>query len=74
MAEVLTWERILDNLGSQLYRAHVFGGWLVKDHTSGVTFVSDPNFDWTVETRPVVVPDRMDSAKGEGATTGAHPH
>lgn len=57
MAEVLTWERILDNLGSQLVRAPVYGGWLVKDRTGGVTFVSDPNFDWDVETRPAIIPE-----------------
>jgi hypothetical protein len=58
MSEPLIWERILDNLGSQLCRAPVFGGWLVKDRTGGsVTFVSDPNLDWSVETRPVVIPE-----------------
>ena len=57
MAEPLTWERILDNLGSQIYRAPVFGGWLVKDRAGGITFVSDPNLDWVVETRPAVIPE-----------------
>jgi hypothetical protein len=57
MAEPLTWERILDNLGSQIFRAQVFGGWLVKERGGGITFVSDPNLDWVVETRPAVVPE-----------------
>jgi hypothetical protein len=57
MAEPLIWERMLDNLGSQMYRAPVFGGWLVKDRTGSVTFVSDPKFDWDVETRPAVIPE-----------------
>jgi len=55
MGDPLIWERVLDNLGSQLYRAPVFGGWLVKDRTGGLTFVSDPNLDWSVETRPAII-------------------
>ena len=54
MAE-LAWERIIDNLGSTLYRAQIFGGWLVKDKTGGVTFVANPELRWEVTTRPAVV-------------------
>lgn len=53
MSEPLRWERILDNLDSQMYRAIVYGGWLVKYKNGAVAFVSDPNLDWEVETRPV---------------------
>jgi hypothetical protein len=53
----LVWERIIDNIGSQLLRAPVFGGWLVKDRTGGLTFVADPNLSWDVETRPPLPPE-----------------
>jgi hypothetical protein len=51
----LLWERVVDNMGSQLYRAAIFGGWLVKDRNGGITFVSDPDLRWEVATRPAVV-------------------
>jgi hypothetical protein len=57
MGDPLIWERVLDNLGSQLLRAPVFGGWLVKDRAGGLAFVSDPNLNWSVETRPAVIPE-----------------
>lgn len=58
MGDPLNWERVLDNLGSQLLRAPVYGGWLVKDRTSGaLAFVSDTNLEWQVDTRPAVIPE-----------------
>jgi hypothetical protein len=58
MGDPLVWERVLDNFGSQLLRAPVYGGWLVKDRASGaLTFVSDPNLTWSVETRPAIIPE-----------------
>jgi len=57
MGDPLIWERVLDNLGSQLLRAPVYGGWLVKDRAGGLTFVNDPNLTWAVETRPAIIPE-----------------
>jgi len=58
MGDPLIWERVLDNLGSQLLRAPVYGGWLVKDRNGGaLTFVSDTNLEWAVETRPAIIPE-----------------
>jgi hypothetical protein len=52
----LIWFRILDNFDNALYRAQVFGGWLVRHKDgSGLTFVSDPELRWEVATRPAVV-------------------
>jgi hypothetical protein len=57
MADPLFWERVIDNLGSQTFRAAVYGGWLVRDRDRGLTFVSDPNLEWAVDTRPAVIPE-----------------
>jgi hypothetical protein len=51
----LVWYRILDNVDSQLYRAQVFGGWLVRHKSGGLTFVTDPELRWEVATRPAVI-------------------
>jgi hypothetical protein len=53
----LIWERVLDNMGLGLMRAQVFGGWLVRDRSGALVFVSDPQLRWEVETRPAVIPE-----------------
>jgi len=54
----LVWHRILNNLDNQLfYRAQVFGGWLVMHKNGGLAFVSDPELQWEVATRPAVIPE-----------------
>ncbi len=65
----LIWHRILNNLDNQLlYRAQVFGGWLVMHKNGGLTFVSDPELRWEVATRPAVIqePPRVTMPFTEG--------
>lgn len=43
--DLIEWERVYSNFGDNMFRAKVFGGWLVR-YDSSITFVPDINYAW----------------------------